>query len=99
MVQRVFTDTQTGKTVLETAPDQKTLRKMYEETTAVRNSIDENARWGEGDLVASIPPALQWQLMKADVWPGPGNGYDPRPLKKWLNDPDNRAWRLRTGRI
>ena len=99
MIQRIHTDSQTGRTILETAPDNRILNQMFEEVKAVRNQVDENARWGEGDLVASIPPALQWQLMRQAIWPGPANDFDPKPLKRWLNDPDNRGWRLRTDKI
>lgn len=99
MEQRVYTDVQTGRTVLESAPDNATLSRMFEDNKRVQNSMDSLDRWGDGDVVASIPPAVVFQLMKEEIWPGPKNGNDPRPLKRWLNDPENRAWRLRTGRI
>jgi hypothetical protein len=58
------------------------------------NSFDEKANW-KGDMhhVASIPMALFYQ-MKAE-----GKLDDEAYMKRWLNDPDNRAFRTRPGEV
>ena len=99
LIQTIYTDPQTGRTILHSKADEKSWGQIAELAKTVRNQVDENARWGEGDKVATIPAALQWDLMRQNIWPGPTNGYDKTLLKKWLNDPNNRAWRLRSGRI
>ena len=49
--------------------------------------------WGEGQRVASIPVVV-WEGLLRD-----GTANDTKKLKAWLNDPDNRAFRTRTGRV
>lgn len=49
--------------------------------------------WGDGQRVASIPLVV-WQDLKRR-----GIADDPGRLKAWLNDPDNRAFRTRPGRV
>lgn len=56
---------------------------------------DEKSRWGDGDLVARVPIAVIEQLMRDK----PGIMRDKKALKAWLNDPDNRLWRTRPGRV
>ncbi len=61
---------------------------------ATFNSIDERARWrGDGALnhVANIPMIFLHQH--------PELMYDDEALKKWVNDPDNRCFRSRPGKI
>lgn len=48
---------------------------------------------GEMIRVASIPLNIYFQLKQEGVID------DPARLKKWLNDPDNRAFRTRPGRV
>jgi hypothetical protein len=43
--------------------------------------------------VATLPLVL-WMKLKQD-----GILDDPRALRRWLNDPDNRAFRTRPGRL
>ena len=57
------------------------------------NSIDERARWGDGQMVACIPLALWTDLKKKGVVD------DERRFKRWLNDGDNRFFRTRPGRV
>jgi hypothetical protein len=58
------------------------------------NSFDEKANW-KGDMhhVASIPMALFYQ-MKAE-----GKLDDQAYMKRWLNSPENRAFRTRPGEV
>lgn len=58
------------------------------------NSFDERANWN-GDMhhVASIPMEIYYKL-KAE-----GKLEDQAYMKRWLNDPDNRAFRTRPGNV
>ena len=62
---------------------------------AIHADHDERARYpGDGiHRVASIPMSLFMQLQKEGV------ADDPAAFKKWLNDPDNRFFRTRPGRV
>lgn len=58
--------------------------------------IEEQQKPGwAGDMhhVASIDPVTVQGLMKSGVW------YDDAALKKWLNDPANRKFRSKKGRL
>jgi hypothetical protein len=67
---------------------------VIEENKATFNQYDEKANW-KGDMhkVASIPMALFYDLKKQGIID------DPARLKAWLNDPDNRFFRTRPGRV
>lgn len=67
---------------------------VVEENKAQFNQIDEKAGW-KGDMhkVASIPMTLFYDLKKQGIID------DPARLKAWLNDPDNRFFRTRPGRV
>ena len=57
-------------------------------------AIDNKANWtGEWHHVASIPESLYYKL-KAE-----GKIDDPVYMKKWLNDADNRFFRVRPGKV
>lgn len=63
-----------------------------------RNVSSQNAqtrldRWGDGKIVASIPLSIYAELL------GSGKVHDQAYLKRWINDPDNRKFRTRLGRI
>ena len=53
----------------------------------------EERGWGEGKRVASIPLVV-WEGLLRD-----GTANDTKKLRKWLNDPDNNAFRTKKGRI
>jgi hypothetical protein len=80
--------------------DEATIETIIDATQIVSdnkdrfNSFDEKANW-KGDMhhVASIPMALFYQ-MKAE-----GKLDDEAYMKRWLNDPDNRAFRTRPGEV
>jgi len=80
--------------------DEATIETIIDATQIVSdnrdrfNSFDEKANW-KGDMhhVASIPMALYYQ-MKAE-----GKLDDQAYMKRWLNDPDNRAFRTRHGEV
>jgi hypothetical protein len=62
---------------------------------------DERKNWGEGafsNKVASIPLTVFADLEKLGITRGFAV-IDKKRFNAWLNDPDNRAFRTRAGRI
>lgn len=55
---------------------------------------NQNARWGDGQIVASIPLNVFYAELGQAVKDG-DQGY----IKKWLNDSDKRMYRNFPGRI
>ncbi len=67
---------------------------VIEANKAIYNAVDEKANWnGEWHLVASIPMALFYDLKAKGIID------DQARLKAWLNDPENRFFRTRPGRV
>lgn len=66
---------------------------IIEANKAEFNSTDERARWGEWSKVASIPMALFYRLKQQGIID------DQAAMKRWINDPDNRLFRTRPGRV
>jgi len=50
-------------------------------------------RWGDGQTVGRVPLVL-WNKLKRE-----GIIDDEQALRRWLNDPDNRGFRTRPGRV
>ena len=84
-------DAQTDQATIETVID---ATQVVEENKERFKSFDERANWN-GDMhhVASIPMALYYQ-MKAE-----GKLDDQAYMKRWLNDPDNRFFRVKEGQV
>lgn len=49
--------------------------------------------WGEGQRVAQIPTVIWEDLVRKGI------ANDSKKLKAWLNNPDNRAFRTRLGKV
>jgi len=84
-----------GGLVVETKQD---VSPWIEKNKAKYNATDERAKWGELAHIASVPDSviLEWNRL------GFCRGYfiiDQAALKKWLNNPDNKACRTRPGTI
>jgi hypothetical protein len=67
---------------IEAQPLQELNRKFYN---------DAATGWGDGQIVARLPLVL-WLKLYQD-----GTLNDRAKLKRWLNDPDNRDFRVRPG--
>ena len=82
----------TGKdTVIESVQD---VTEILADNKAERNTFDEKAGWkGDVHKVASIPIVV-WEELKRK-----GLDNDNDALLKWLDDPDNRAFRTRPGKL
>ncbi len=64
---------------------------IVEDSKAQFNNTDERARWGEWQKVATIPLSILYDLKAKGI------ADDPKAMKKWLNDPENRYFRTRPG--
>ena len=64
---------------------------IVEANKAAYNDAPE--RWGDMTRVASIPLSLYFDLKKKGI------ADDPVAMKRWLNDPDQRFFRTRPGRL
>lgn len=81
----------TGEATIQTTQD---VTDVIEANKADYAAIDNKANWkGEWHHVASIPESLYFKL-KAE-----GKMDDEAYMKRWLNDPDNRFFRVRPGQV
>jgi len=78
-----------GEYVIETVQnldvDQSNRRQRIE--------ADKRTKWGDMNRVASIPLSVYYDLKRQGI------ADDPKALKKWLNDRDNRVFRTREGAL
>ena len=66
---------------------------LLEANAEERKHRDRHERWGEGQLVARIP-----NVVLDDLW-RKGILDDQEAFRHWLNDPDNKVFRLREGKV
>lgn len=71
---------------------------FIEKNKAEYAQIDSKAKWGEFTKVASIPYAVIQMLNEKGIMRG-FHIVDQVALKAWLNDPENRFFRTRPGRV
>lgn len=83
-------DDETGQATIQTQQD---VTAIIEENKQEYAQVDERARWGEWSRVASIPMSIYFQL-KAE-----GKLDDQAYMKKWINDPENKYFRTRSGKV
>ena len=50
-------------------------------------------RWNDGASAARLHATVRARLEREGIL------HDEKAYKRWLNDPDNRGWRIRPGRI
>ena len=87
-----------GGIVIQTRQD---VTDIMEQNKKEFNSFDERARWSDqlfGNKVASIPMTVIDDLNKQGIMRGFAV-LDDKRFAMWLNDPINRAWRTRTGKV
>ena len=87
-----------GGIVIQTRQD---VTGIMEQNKKEFNSFDERARWSDqlfGNKVASIPMTVIDDLNKQGIMRGFAV-LDDKRFAAWLNDPINRAWRTRTGKV
>jgi len=87
-----------GGIVIQTRQD---VTEIMEQNKKEFNSFDERAKWSDqlfGNKVASIPMTVIDDLNKQGIMRGFAV-LDDKRFAMWLNDPMNRAWRTRTGKV
>ena len=84
-------DPDKDEATIETKQD---VSAVIEENKDDFNTVDNRANWaGEWHRVASIPLNIFYELQSN------GKLNDQAYLKRWLNDPDNRFFRTRPGKV
>ena len=71
----------------------QTVDALIDQNVAHQNAQTRLDRWGDGKVVARIPMSVYAELL------GSGKSQDSAYMRRWLNDPDNRKFRTRLGRI
>tara|TARA_R100001594_G_scaffold56854_1_gene90806 strand:- start:540 stop:872 length:333 start_codon:yes stop_codon:yes gene_type:complete len=91
----VFEESSSGREAEDTVVIQteQDVTQIVEDNKRKRNEIDRHQRYGEWNKVASIPLSVLHLLDQQGIT------KDKKRFKAWLNDPDNRAFRTRGGRV
>lgn len=72
---------------------QQAIDPILEDNQENRKERDRNTRWKDINHVASIPLNIFWELKEKGI------ADDEKAMKKWLNEPENRVFRTREGRV
>jgi hypothetical protein len=88
MTKTYFVDNEDGSYTLVTEEDQSL---VLENNLELRKQQDRHQRWGDGQLVASIPMTLYWDLYARGIV------QDEAAMKRWLNSSENVMFRKRHG--
>ena len=94
--QKVAHNTDDGEIVIATEQD---VSNIIEQNKKEYNAT--NGRWGEDvfdNKIASIPLTVIDDLNKAGIMRG-FHVVDQKKFRAWLNNPDNRFFRTRQGRV
>lgn len=93
-------DFQTGRSIWGYYDGEKTVYRIDHpvaetiKANAEARNASLNQRWGEGQRVASIPPSVFHDQLGEAARQG-----DDKYISRWLNDPDNRAFRTFEGKV
>ena len=79
-----------GEFVIETQQQVSGIAEANKRSFA---DTDTKAKYGDMAKVASIPLNVYYELKRKGIVD------DPKAMKKWLNDPDNRVFRTRGGTV
>src|SRR5262245_14035236 len=88
-------DPSTDSFWIETAQDVEPIIERNKESYNNQN----HERWGDGRIVASIPLTVMLELARRGICTPAGHVLDQKAFKAFLNDPENRHFRTRDGRI
>jgi len=92
------------KTTFHTTDDQFVFRRIQEITEIVEqnkalyNATDEHERWGEWTRYAQLPFVVVDDLNKKGIMQGFAV-LDEKRFRAWMNDPENRHFRTRPGKV
>jgi len=91
----IATDDGEGGLIITTTQD---CTDIVENNKAQYAQTDEKTRYGDWAKVASIPLSVFQELNKLGICKGFAV-TDQKKFKAWLNDPQNRSFRTRPGRV
>lgn len=84
-------DHEDGSVTVQTVQDTTALAEANKQQF---NQFDERSNWnGDMHRVASIPLSVYYDLKRKGILD------DQVAMKKWLNDPENRVFRTRPGKV
>ena len=92
----LHSDDSEGKIHIETTQD---VQPVLEENKIRRNLGEFHNKKKEWYHAASIPLVVVQQLVKKGIMHPHGAVKDKARFKKWVNDPDNRAFRIWQGNV
>ena len=74
---------------------------VIEVNKAAWNDTEVHTRYGDGigARVASVPNVVMMELAKKGIVTPTGTILDDKAYRRWLNDPENRHFRTRAGRV
>lgn len=90
IAQYYVSDPMEGKFRLETVQN---VTPYIEAAKRQFNSTDERARWGDVAHVATVPLSVMHYLKRTGI------ADDAKKFKAWLNNSENRFFRVRPGRV
>lgn len=94
-VRRMFHGASDGNSFVEHATQE--VGGRLELNKALQN--EERGRYGDINRMASIPIVVFEDLIRQRLVTSGGQILDEPKFRAWLNDPDNRAFRTRLGKI
>ena len=89
-ITKYWNDNGDGTYTIETDQD---MTGIIESNKKQHNATDKHTKHGEWSKVASIPMTVYYDLKQKGIVD------DPKAFKKWLNDPDNKFFRTRVGKV
>ena len=92
----LHSDDSEGKIHIETTQD---VQPVLEENKIRRNLGEFHNKIKDWYHAASIPLVVVQQLVKKGIMHPHGAVKDKARFKKWVNDPDNRAFRIWQGNV
>ena len=89
-------DPHTGGFAIETVQD---VEPILEANRRVWNGTEKHTRYGEMTRIASLPNVIVMELAKQQILSPTGTILDDTKYRAWLNDPANRLFRTRAGKV
>lgn len=89
-ITKYWKDNGDGTYTIETDQD---MTGIIESNKKQHNATDKHTKHGEWSKVASIPMTVYYDLKKKGIVD------DPKAFQRWLNDPDNKYFRTRVGKV
>ena len=87
-------DPDTGGFAIESVQD---IQSTLDLNKAIAN--DNTGKWGELAHVAHIPLVILMDLAAKGIMTAAGRVLDDKKFRAWLNDPENRSFRVKHGRV